>query len=183
MNCPFTLQDADETIPCYYHLILQSTNGDLLSKNSLISIAGGFWCVVGLFLVVRGFGMYQLADHEQHSTQVAIILSGIAAAVIGLVKGKFVLSKTAQKNKTRIYELEDPVRIHQIFAKPFYILIPMMMGLGILLRSYNEYLGGYVVVAAIYCGIGMALIVSSRTYWTTEPTASVPENSQQNGIL
>ena len=148
-----------------------------MNKNNLISIAGGFWCVVGLFLVVRGFGMYQLAGQEQHSTQVAIVISGIIAALIGLVKGKFVLSKTARKNKTRIHELEDPVHIHQIFAKPFYILIPMMMGLGVLLRSYNEYLGGYVVVAAIYCGIGMALIVSSRTYWATEPDASILDNS------
>ncbi len=127
---------------------------------------------MGLFLIVRGFGLYQLADQEQHSTQVAIILSAIAAGLIGLIKGKFVLSKTARKNKTRIHELEDPVHIHQIFAKPFYFLIPMMMGLGVLLRSYNEYLGGYVVVAAIYCGIGMALIVSSRAYW-----APAPENS------
>jgi uncharacterized membrane protein len=148
-----------------------------LNKNSLTSIAGGFWCVVGFFLVVRGFGMYQLAGQEQHSTQVAIIFSGITAALIGLVKGKFVLSKTARKNKTRIHELEDPVRIHQIFAKPFYILIPMMMGLGVLLRSYNEYLGGYVVVAAIYCGIGMALIVSSRTYWITESDSPTLDNS------
>ena len=121
--------------------------------------------------------MYQLAGQEQHSTQVAIVISGIIAALIGLVKGKFVLSKTARKNKTRIHELEDPVHIHQIFAKPFYILIPMMMGVGVLLRSYNEYLGGYVVVAAIYCGIGMALIVSSRAYWATEPNASTIDNS------
>ena len=149
----------------------------LLNKNSLISIAGGLWCVIGLFLFFRGFGLYQLAGQEQHATQVAIILSVITAVVIGLVKGKFVLSKTARKNKTRIYGLEDPVRIHQIFAKPFYFLIPMMMGFGILLRSYNEYLGGYVVVAAIYCGIGMALIISSRTYWTTEPDAPAPDNS------
>lgn len=148
-----------------------------MNKNSLTSIAGGFWCVVGFFLVVRGFGMYQLAGQEQHSTQVAIIFSGIIAALIGLVKGKFVLSKTARKNKTRIHKLEDPVRIHQIFAKPFYILIPMMMGLGVLLRSYNEYLGGYVVVAAIYCGIGMALIVSSRTYWITESDSPTLDNS------
>ncbi len=144
-----------------------------MNKNSLISIAGGFWCVVGLFLIVRGFGLYQLADQEQHSTQIAITLSGITAALIGLIKGKFVLSKTAKKNKTRIHQLEDPVGIHQIFAKPFYFFIPMMMGLGVLLRSYNEYLGGYVVVAAIYCGIGMALIVSSRTYWAPD----VPDNS------
>jgi uncharacterized membrane protein len=144
-----------------------------LNKNSLISIAGGFWCVVGLFLIIRGFGLYQLAGQEQNATQIAITLSGITAGLIGLIKGKFVLSKTARKNKNRIHQLEDPVSIHQLFAKPFYVLIPMMMGLGVLLRSYNEYLGGYVVVAAIYCGIGMALIVSSRTYWAPD----APENS------
>ena len=144
-----------------------------MNKNSLISIAGGFWCVVGLFLIIRGFGLYQLAGQEQNATQIAITLSGITAGLIGLIKGKFVLSKTARKNKNRIHQLEDPVSIHQLFAKPFYVLIPMMMGLGVLLRSYNEYLGGYVVVAAIYCGIGMALIVSSRTYWAPD----APENS------
>jgi len=128
---------------------------------------------VGLFLIIRGFGLYQLAGQEQNATQIAITLSGITAGLIGLIKGKFVLSKTARKNKNRIHQLEDPVSIHQLFAKPFYVLIPMMMGLGVLLRSYNEYLGGYVVVAAIYCGIGMALIVSSRTYWAPD----APENS------
>jgi len=151
--------------------------GVLLNKNSLISIAGGLWCIIGLFLIFRGFGLYQLAGQEQHSTQIAIILSVITAVLIGLVKGKFVLSKTARKNKARIHGLEDPVHIHQIFAKPFYILIPLMMGLGILLRSYNEYLGGYVVVAAIYCGIGMALIISSRTYWASESQTTSPDES------
>ncbi|MZH45985.1 MAG: hypothetical protein F3739_02920 [Nitrospinae bacterium] len=148
-----------------------------MNKNSLISIAGGLWCIIGLFLIFRGFGLYQLARQEQHSTQIAIILSVITAVLIGLVKGKFVLSKTARKNKARIHGLEDPVHIHQIFAKPFYILIPLMMGLGILLRSYNEYLGGYVVVAAIYCGIGMALIISSRTYWASESQTTSPDES------
>ena len=86
----------------------------------------------------------------------------------GLIKGKFVLSKTAHRNKNRIYKLDDPVRLQDIFSKPIYFLIPMMMGFGVLLRSYNEYLGGYIVVGAIYCGIGMALIVSSRVYWFAE---------------
>ncbi len=149
----------------------------LLNKKSLIFIAGGLWHVIGLFLIFRGFGLYQLADQEQHATQVAIILSVITAVVIGLIKGKFILCKTARKNKARIYGLEDPVHIHQVFAKPFYILIPMMMGLGVLLRTYSEYLGGYVVVAAIYCGIGMALIVSSRAYWAKETDAPVSDNS------
>jgi uncharacterized membrane protein len=151
--------------------------GIFLNKNSLTSIAGGLWCVIGLFLIFRGFGLYQLAGQEQQSTQNAIIISIVSAILIGLVKGRFVLSKTARKNKARIHGLQDPVRIRQIFSKPFYFLIPMMMGLGILLRSYNEYLGGYVVVAAIYCGIGMALIIASRTYWAKELTTPSPENS------
>ena len=148
-----------------------------MNKNSLNTIAGGLWCVIGLFLIFRGLGLYQLAGQEQHSTQIAITLSVITAMLIGLIKGRFVLSKTARKNKARIHGLKDPVYIHQIFAKPYYFLIPMMMGLGVLLRSYNEYLGGYVVIAAIYCGIGMGLIISSRTYWAAETPSPEPDNS------
>ena len=148
-----------------------------LSKGSLIKIAGGLWCIIGLMLVIRGVGLYQLAEMEQHATEIAITISGILAGLIGLVKGKFVLSKTAHKNKIRIHNLEDPVKLYNIFSKPFYFLIPMMMGLGILLRSFNEYLGGYIVVAAIYCGIGMALIVSSRIYWFSDAETLEFENS------
>ena len=147
-----------------------------LNKKRLTVIAGGLWCIIGFFLVIRGVRLYQLAEMEQHATKIAITISGIAAGLIGLIKGKFVLSKTAQRNKNRIYKLDDPVGLQDIFSKPFYFLIPMMMGLGILLRSYNEYLGGYIVVAAIYCGIGMALIVSSRVYWFIEPQIRKSEN-------
>ena len=139
-----------------------------MNKKRLITIAGGLWCIIGIFLLLRGFGLYQLAEMEQHATEIAITISGIIAGLIGLVKGRFVLSKTARRNKTRINNLADPVSLHDIFSKPFYFLIPMMMGLGVLLRSFNQYLGGYIVVAAIYCGIGMALIVSSRIYWFSD---------------
>lgn len=121
--------------------------------------------------------LYQLAEMEQHATVIAITISGVIAGLIGLVKGKFVLSKTATRNKNRIYNLDDPVSIQDLFSKPLYFLIPIMMGFGVLLRSYNEYLGGYIVVAAIYCGIGMALIVSSRVYWFSKSEIQEPEQS------
>ena len=146
-----------------------------LNKKRLIKIAGGLWCVIGFFLVVRGVRLYQLAEIEQNATGIAITISIVIAGLIGLVKGKFVLSKTANRNKNRIYKLDNPVRLQDIFSKPIYFLIPMMMGLGVLLRSYNEYLGGYIVVAAIYCGIGMALIVSSRVYWFADSKIQKPE--------
>ncbi len=147
-----------------------------MNKKRLTTIAGGLWCIIGFVLVVRGLGLYHLAEIEQNSTEIAITISGIIAGLIGLVKGKFVLSKTAHRNKARIHNLIDPVGIQDIFSKPFYFLIPMMMGLGIMLRSFNQYLGGYIVVAAIYCGIGMALIISSRVYWFADPEAPEPEN-------
>ena len=143
-----------------------------MNKKRLTSIAGGLWCIIGFVLVLRGLDLYQLAAAEQHSTKNAITISGIAAVLIGLIKGKFVLSKTANRNKTRIYNLNGSVGLQNLFSKPFYFLIPMMIGLGVMLRTFNEYLGGYIVVAAIYCGVGMALIVSSRVYWFSDPQNS-----------
>jgi len=61
--------------------------------------------------------------------------------------------------------LVPPLSIHHVFSGPFYGLIAGMMILGFLLREFNTYIGGYVVVASIYCGIGMALIAASSVYW------------------
>ena len=124
-----------------------------------------------------GVGLYQLAVAEQNPTQLALVLSAVGGLLIGSVKGHFVLSKTALRNKTRIEGLEPPLKIHHIFSKPFYIFIAGMMLLGFLLRTWNTYLGGYVVVAAIYCGIGMALIVGSRVYWKIDSQAPAGERS------
>ena len=147
-----------------------------LNKNHLSSIAGGLWGVMGLFLVYRSVALYQLALIEQASTMQAITISVIIGMVIGGIKGKFVLSKTARKNKSRIEGLDTPLKIYHAFGKKFYMIIPGMILLGFLLRFYNEYLGGYVVVAAVYCGIGVALMVSSRFYWLADPVAAVDKN-------
>ena len=146
-----------------------------MNKSQLYNLAGGVWGVVGLFLTLRGAQMYQLAVTDQQATQQAMIISIIAALIIGGAKGKFVLTKTARRNKDRIDQLAEPLKAHQVYAKAFYFFIIGMMLLGFLLRTFNEYLGGYVVVAAIYCGIGVALIVSSLVYWKPEAPPAVEE--------
>lgn len=148
-----------------------------LNKNRLIYVAGGLWGIIGLFLVYRSALLYQLALEEQHSTRQAIILSLLIGMLIGLIKGRFVLAKTAHRNKSRILDLEPPVKIHHTFSKPFYGFILLMILLGVLLRTLNGYLGGYIVVGAIYAGIGMALIVSSRVYWREEPETAGKKTS------
>ena len=66
-----------------------------MNKRRLTKIAGGLWSIIGFVLVIRGLDLYRLAELDQHSTKIAITISGIVAVLIGLIKGKFVLSKTA----------------------------------------------------------------------------------------
>jgi uncharacterized membrane protein len=136
-----------------------------VSKQQLSQTAGCVWGIVGIFLVYRGMGLYQLAAQEQNSSQEAIIISVVLGIALGIIKGKFVLSKTARWNRDRIDQLTPPLKIHQVFAGPFYGFIAGMMMLGFILRTYNSFFGGYIVVATIYCGIGMALLAASTIYW------------------
>lgn len=128
-------------------------------------------------LMVRGGLMFQTALTTQNASQTAVILAIIASLVLGAVKGRFVLSKTARRNKSRIEQLEEPLKLQHVYAKSFYFLIVGMIALGISLRAFNEYLGGFVVVGAIYCGIGLALIVSSTVYWQQDRRPVVEEKS------
>ena len=114
---------------------------------------------------------------EQNTSKGTLIISVILGVVLGILKGKFVLSKTALRNRNRISQLVPPLRIHRVFSGSFYGLIAGMMILGFLLREFNAYLGGYVVVASIYCGIGMALIAASSVYWKNGQLPPVEEVS------
>ena len=148
-----------------------------MDKQRLLQIAGLIWIIVGLFLIYRGSGLYNLAVIEQNTSKETLIISVILGVVIGILKGKFVLSKTALRNRNRISQLVPPLSIHQVFSGPFYGFIAGMMILGFLLREFNGYLGGYVVVASIYCGIGMALIAASSVYWKNEQLPPAEEVS------
>ena len=148
-----------------------------MNKQRLIQVAGLIWIIVGVFLIYRGSGLYNLAVTEQNTSKETIIISLLLGIVLGIIKGKFVLSKTARRNRDRINQLTPPLKIHNIFSGSFYGFIVGMMALGFLLRTFNAYLGGYVVVAAIYCGIGMALIAASYVYWKNDQPAPAEEVS------
>ena len=148
-----------------------------MGKQRLLQVAGLIWIIVGLFLIYRGSGLYNLAVIEQNTSKETLIISVILGVVIGILKGKFVLSKTALRNRNRINQLVPPLSIHHVFSGPFYGFIAGMMILGFLLREFNAYIGGYVVVASIYCGIGMALIAASSVYWKKDQLPPVEEVS------
>ena len=87
------------------------------------------------------------------------------ALAVGGLKGRYVLARTARRNRARIGRLARP-RPWNAFTPRFYVLIAAMVGLGILLRRGAER-GVFepVWVGALYLGIGCALLVSAAVYF------------------
>jgi len=139
-----------------------------MNRNVLFNLAGAIWGLVGLFLILRGAGMFEQAWREQQASQTGLTVALGASLLIGGVKGRFIFSRTARRNKERIARLPEPLKVHHVYAPGLYVLIAGMIGLGVLLRTYHEFFGGYLVVGAIYCGIGLALFISSFYYWKRE---------------
>ncbi|MFT5200192.1 MAG: ferrochelatase [Planctomycetota bacterium] len=142
-----------------------------VKAKSLKNLAGCVWLAVGLGLLIAGLRfVFGLNEPSSERT-----LGGIAQAlsiggVIGVLKGRYVLSRTAKRNLKRIKKLRDP-RIWQVFTPTMAILILLMIALGRGLRGLaaDGYLGGYLGIGGLYVGIGMALAVASFTYFLPSP--------------
>lgn len=135
--------------------------------RALQYFAGLVWLAVGASLAVRGAGMLTHAREQsgQSWTLVAIVLG----LVLGALKGKYVLSMSARRNRDRIRKLRSP-KPWNVFGPKFYPLIGLMMGFGALLRwSASAGHVNWAPVASLYLGIGAALTVSALVYFLPIP--------------
>jgi len=156
-----------------------------MNSASLKRLAGVVWLAVGGMLAWRGVRMLQLAE-----TTWGLALALALGLLVGAAKGHFVLSRTARRNIRRIDALEEP-RPWNVFSGRFVIVIGMMIGLGIGLRTMAEH--GWLtwaLVGGIYVGIGAGLAVSSSVYFMrprpalSTRTDSVPDDDDAlTGLL
>lgn len=137
-------------------------------RAALRAVAGLIWFGVGTMLLVRGLRFLGLIGSLEAYSGFATGLTLAIAGLIGAIKGRFVLSRSALRNIDRIHKLPRP-RPWQVFAPRFYPLIGLMMGLGFVLRRLATIgPGARIVVAGVYCGIGAALAISSFAYLAPE---------------
>lgn len=144
-----------------------------VQAKTLKAFAGIVWLAVGAGLFSVGL-RFVFGWHDPESVRTPL---GIASALgvgvlVGVLKGTYVLSRTARRNIKRIQCLLEP-RIWQVFTGKFLILILCMMGLGRGLRALaaRGYLGGYLGVGGIYVGLGLALAVAALAYFMKPPAA------------
>ncbi len=150
-----------------------------LGHVSAIVVSGALWFFVGcmllfkgLFLIVQSLALYSLSGQTSlpllnttikylSNPQTAAAYLVAISVVVGYLKAKFVLSKTAKRNVTRLLSMPSPLHLKDLFTVSYMILIAFMAGLGMTLRFIPIYPD---VKAVIDIAVGFALIYGFILY-------------------
>jgi hypothetical protein len=149
-----------------------------LRHTTLLIFSGAVWLVIGIFLMQLGFNLIvgstldSLLPGKSHPimeffesyssrTQIALIMIALSL-MVGYLKGKYVLGKSAQKGVKHILSLPNPSSLALVYSKKYYILLASMIALGALIKIFQvpSDIRGFVDVT-----IGSALINGSLFYF------------------
>ncbi|MBI5375998.1 MAG: hypothetical protein HZA77_11225 [Candidatus Schekmanbacteria bacterium] len=132
-----------------------------IPKRYLFLLAGFIWLVVGA--VLSSVGCYWIANSPVKHHIIIYLLP--VAFTVGIIKGKFVLYKAADRTSKRIYSSPERACFGSVFSWGTWMIIALMVSIGQILRrfivplDYRDYLG------LVYILIGLALATSSLVYW------------------
>lgn len=138
-----------------------------------IAFSGFTWLFMGSFLIYKGVKLLGDSLLESNSLsvrfqdtlgspyQTATLLIGVGL-IIGLLKGRFVLSKTVGRVVCRIVSLPLPVRFKDVYAPSYLALIGSMMALGMGFKYLPIPMD---LKGAIDIAIGSALINGAMIYF------------------
>jgi hypothetical protein len=135
-----------------------------LSARSHLAIAGLIWTTVGAGLLAMGSVFWFHLPYLGFLDRTHLLVGG-AALGVGLLKGNFILDRTANRVIERVGTLAEPnpfKSVFQMFGAKTLALIVAMMGIGIILRVSGV---SFEVRGLIYLAVGVALVWSSRRYW------------------
>lgn len=126
-----------------------------LGRFGWIVVSGIIWLIIGSFLLSVGLYLLILQSHEH---AIALTFLGL---VLGVIKGSFILSKTARKAIKRIFLFPEPISILQVYPPIYLGLIIGMLLLGMGLKWLEiTSIRGIIDVA-----VGFALMSASRVYF------------------
>ena len=135
-----------------------------VSRLTLIIMAAFVWYSGGIALLFKGGALIKsayLIDSQSFWTFTAALLGIIA----GLLKGKFLFSKSCRKNIKRIRALANP-RVWQCFRPGMLIFLAIIIPTGAWMSKSAA--GNYTLlclVGALDLSISFALLTSSFLFW------------------
>lgn len=111
------------------------------------------WAGVGSMLIVRGWEWVGPGKNRWYL---------LAALAVGTIKSLFILDKIARKTVDRIVRMQDGTCLGAIYSWKTWLLVVLMMGSGIVLRTF--FTPG-LMIGMLYAAVGWALLFSSRLGW------------------
>jgi hypothetical protein len=142
---------------------------DMFNHRTVLQFTGFTWIVMGAWILYKGLKFVSYGGFAQNSfcsrfgepgSSIAFLMT--AGLLIGYLKGKVVLQKTVWRVASRLQSLPFPLRLKDLYAPSYLLLIGAMMVLGMLLNVLPiplEFRGFVDIV------IGSALINGSLFYF------------------
>lgn len=135
-----------------------------LSRQQHLWIAASIWTLVGLGLFTMGLVFWFHLPYLGF-LDTSHLGWGSLALSLGMIKGKFILDRTANRIIDRVETLQEPnpfKSVFQMFGLKTILLILAMMTFGIVLRVAGV---SFEIRGLIYLAVGAALVWSCRRYW------------------
>jgi hypothetical protein len=126
-----------------------------LARTHLVA-AAGLWTVVGLGLTAAGLAWCSGVSLPWSALLAA---AGVAA---GLVKGRYVIRRMAEKNAARIIARGDGHCLGGFLSVKTWLLVAAMMASGMVLRRSAV---PRPVLGVVYTAVGTALLAGSVILW------------------
>ena len=142
-----------------------------VSQRTLMITAAIIWYGGGISLLFKGGALIKNV-HAINAQSIWTYLAPILGIMIGLLKGRFLFSKSCEKNIKRIKALTDP-RIWQCFRPGMLIFLAIIIPTGAWMsRAAAGNLTILWLVGALDLSIACALLSSSIVFWKRKAFSS-----------
>ena len=152
-----------------------------------IAIGGCIWLAVGASLLILGMRFLEASIQPETYTPLlnllqnftgsrdnGVILLIILGLIVGQIKGRMIMEKSADREVSRIRTLANPIAITHLYSPRYYILMIVMMALGM---SMNLLGVPADIRGTIDVTVGIALFRGAVAYFKMIPSAAVPLKS------
>ena len=131
--------------------------------KTVIALALAMWLGGATALVLKGVSLLRSA-YSMDEAAAWPLIALVTGVIVGALKARFIMSRSAHKNIARIRALPEP-RLWQFFSGPFFVALAAMIGAGVTMSgSAAGHFKWLCVVGGVDMSIGVALLLSSIVY-------------------
>lgn len=142
-----------------------------VSQRTLMITAAIIWYGGGISLLFKGGALIKNV-YAIDAQSIWLYLAPILGIIIGVLKGRFLFSKSCEKNINRIRALTDP-RIWQCFRPGMLIFLAVVIPAGTWMsRAASGNMTFLCLVGALDLSIACALLSSSIVFWNRKAFSS-----------